>query len=86
MCGSVEGCLKVGGCCRRSPAGNRAEAEGLTYAFSPRPLHTAMYCLTALSVGFGKYRARRLIRRLRRPGDANSFLLREHMLASSYGD
>ena len=66
----------------REPSGSR----GLACPFSPGPLHIAMYCLTGSSVGVGKYRASRLIRRLRRLGDANSFLLREHTLASSYGD
>jgi hypothetical protein len=33
-----------------------------------------------------KYRGGRLLQHLRRLGDANSFLLREHMLASGYGD
>jgi len=45
-----------------------------------------MYFLTGWAVMFSKYRASRLLRHLRRLGDANSFFLREHTLASSYGD
>jgi hypothetical protein len=83
--GGVGGCLKVGGCCRGSPAGNRADV-GVGMSVLPRPLHIAMNFPTGASVTFGKYRASRNLRHLRRLGDANSFLLREHTLASSYGD
>jgi hypothetical protein len=37
-------------------------------------------------VMFGKYRASRLLRHLRRLGDTNSFLVRKHTLGSNYGD
>ena len=66
----------------REPSGSGSRA----CLFSPRPLRTAMYFLAGSAVTFSKYRASRLLRHLRRLGDANSFLLREYMLASSYGD
>jgi hypothetical protein len=57
---------------------------GRACPFSLTPLHTATYFLTGSAVIFGKYRASRLLWHLHRLGDANSFLLREHTLASSY--
>jgi hypothetical protein len=66
----------------REPSGS----EGRASPFSPRPLHTATYFLAGPAVTFSKYHASRLLRHLRRLDDANSFLLREHMLVSSYDD
>ena len=75
-----------GGMLPREPGREPSGSGGRACPFSPRPLHTAMYFLTGSAVMFSKYRASRLLRHLRRLGDANSFLLREHTLASSYGD
>jgi hypothetical protein len=75
-----------GGMLPPEPGRQPSRSAELTCPFSPRPLHTAMYCHIALSVGVGEYRARGLIRRLRRPCEANSFPLCVHTLASSHGD
>jgi hypothetical protein len=66
----------------RKPSRNRGRA----CPFSPGPLCTAMYFLTGSAVMFSKYCTSRLLRHLRRLDDANSFLMCEHTLASSYGD
>lgn len=75
-----------GGMLPREPGSLPSGSGGRACPFSPRPLHTAMYFLTGPAVTFIRYRASHLLRHLRRLGDANSFLLREHTLASSYGD
>jgi hypothetical protein len=75
-----------GGMLPREPGRDPSGSGGRACPFSPRPLQPAMYFLTGSAVTLSKYRASRLIRHLRRLGDANSFLLREHTLASSYGD
>jgi hypothetical protein len=76
-----------GGMLQREPGSEPSESGGLACQFPPGPLHIAMYyCLTGSSLRPGNYHASRLIRCLRRPDDVNSFLLRDHTLASSYGD
>lgn len=75
-----------GGMPPREPGREPSGSTGRARSFSPRPSRTAIYFLTGSAVMISKYRAGRLLRHLRRLGDANSFLLREHTLASSYGD
>jgi hypothetical protein len=70
----------------REPGRDPSGCGGRACPFPPRPLHTATYFLTGPPVTSSKYRASRLLRHLHRLGDANSFFLREHMRASSYGD
>lgn len=83
---SVEHCLNLG----NAAVGARQETErnreaGMSVV-PPSPLHIAMDFFTGSAVTFSKYRAILPFRHLRRPGDANSFLLTEQTLASSYGD
>jgi hypothetical protein len=66
----------------REPGGS----GGRVSPFPPGLLPTATYFLAGPAVTFSKYHASRLLRRLRRLDDANSFLLGEHTLASGYGD
>jgi hypothetical protein len=66
----------------REPSGG----GGRACRFSPGSSHKAMYFLTGSPVTFSRYRASRLLRHVHRLGDADSFILREHTLASSYGD
>ena len=86
MCGSVESLLKVGGMLPREPGREPSRSGRRACPFSPRPPHTAIYFLTGPAVMLSKYSASRLLRHLRPVSDANSFLLREHTLASGYGD